>query len=191
MGRERLLQMSGTSISRKAPREGSLTRSRRIMGDHRTLNLESKSAGETEALGIRLACALTGGTVVTLAGELGAGKTVLVRGIACGLNMPPGVVVTSPTYVLQHIYRGGRLTLYHIDAYRMVGGAGEFEASGLDECLNDERGIVCVEWPERLPGVKWPEDHVAVQIDHADPTKRKITITSNGPRSEEILKQLK
>jgi tRNA threonylcarbamoyladenosine biosynthesis protein TsaE len=162
-----------------------------IMGDNGTLSLESKSASETEALGIRLGGALAGGAVVTLAGELGAGKTVFVRGIACGLKMPPGVVVTSPTYVLQHIYRGGRLTLYHIDAYRMVGGANEFEASGLDDCLNDERGVVCVEWPERLPGVNWPKDYLAVQIDHADPQRRMITISASGPRSGEILKQLR
>lgn len=160
------------------------------MSDKRTLNLETKSSSETEALGIRLACALTGGMVITLAGELGAGKTVFVRGIACGLNMPPGVVVTSPTYVLQHIYRGGRLTLYHIDAYRMVGGVSEFEASGLDECLKDDHGVVCLEWPERLPGVNWPEDYLAIQIEHADPQRRKITLTSSGPRAHEIMKQL-
>ena len=155
-----------------------------------TLKLDTHSAAETEQLGIRLACALAGRTVVTLSGELGAGKTVFVRGLACGLKVPPGVVVTSPTYVLQHVYRGGRLTLYHIDAYRMVGGVGEFEASGLDECLGDEQGVVCVEWPERLPDFHWPDDHIEVHIEHHEPQERRIVLSAKGPRGEQALKQL-
>lgn len=155
-----------------------------------THTIDTHSAQETEALGIQLACAATGGTVMTLSGELGAGKTVLVRGIACGLNMPPGVAVTSPTYVLQHIYRGGRLTLYHIDAYRLVGGAGELESSGLAECFNDDQGLVCVEWPERLHGFAWPNDHVAVAIDHYEPQKRHVVLQATGPRSLLVVKQL-
>lgn len=152
--------------------------------------METNSAAETEALGIRLACALSGGSVITLAGELGAGKTVLVRGLACGLNMPPGVVVTSPTYVLQHVHRGGRLTLYHVDLYRVVGGADEFEASGLGECFEDRDGIVCIEWPERMRGFKWPEDRIMVRIDHAAPSTRRLTFIGTGPRSHEAIKQI-
>ncbi|HYG74021.1 MAG TPA: tRNA (adenosine(37)-N6)-threonylcarbamoyltransferase complex ATPase subunit type 1 TsaE [Planctomycetota bacterium] len=155
-----------------------------------TLDLETGSAAETEALGIRLACVLNGGMVITLSGELGAGKTVFVRGIACGLNVPPGVVVTSPTYVLQHVYRGGRLTLYHIDAYRLVGGAGELESSGLTECFNDDNGLVCVEWPERIGDHRWPEDRIDVNIEHYEPQKRRIRIIASGPRALVALKQL-
>jgi tRNA threonylcarbamoyladenosine biosynthesis protein TsaE len=152
--------------------------------------LETNSAAETEAVGIQLACAAPGGLIITLSGELGAGKTVLVRGIACGLSMPAGVAVTSPTYVLQHIYRGGRLTLYHIDAYRMVGGTGELEASGLTECFNDDNGLVCVEWPERLADFPWPEDRIAIHIDHYEPQKRKLVLTASGPRSMLVVKQM-
>lgn len=155
-----------------------------------SLTLHTNSAAETEALGIQLACAANSGSVITLSGELGAGKTVLVRGIACGLNMPPGVAVTSPTYVLQHIYRGGRLTLYHIDAYRLVGGAGELEASGLTECFNDDNGLICVEWPERLTDFPWPADHIAIHIDHYEPQKRHLILNATGPRSMQVLKQL-
>ena len=149
--------------------------------------LETHSAAETEALGNRLAAAAPGGMIITLCGELGAGKTVLVRGIASGLQMPPGVFVTSPTYVLQHIYRGGRLTLYHIDAYRLVGGAGELESSGLAECFNDEQGLVCVEWPERLKDFNWPADHIAIHIDHHDPQVRRAVLNAGGPRSQIVL----
>ena len=152
--------------------------------------IDTNSAAETEALGIQLACAATGGMVITLSGELGAGKTVLVRGIACGLNMPTGVAVTSPTYVLQHIYRGGRLTLYHIDAYRMVGGANELEASGLTECFNDDNGLVCVEWPERLADFPWPADLINIHIDHYEPQKRHLVLNANGPRSMLAVKQM-
>jgi tRNA threonylcarbamoyladenosine biosynthesis protein TsaE len=152
--------------------------------------METTSAAETEALGIRLACALSGSNVITLAGELGAGKTVFVRGLACGLNMPPGVVVTSPTYVLQHVHRGGRLTLYHVDLYRVVGGADEFEASGLGECFEDQQGVVCIEWPERMGDFKWPGDRIVVRIDHASPNTRRLTFVGTGPRSQEAIKQI-
>jgi len=155
-----------------------------------SLTLETHSASESEALGIRLACALNGGMVITLSGELGAGKTVLVRGIACGLNMPAGVMVTSPTYVLQHIYRGGRLTLYHMDAYRLVGGVAELESSGLAECFQDEAGIVCVEWPERLADFQWPADRLEISIEHDEPQTRRFQIKAIGARAMVALKSL-
>ena len=155
-----------------------------------TFVTETQSPAETEALGIRLACVLDGGMVIVLAGELGTGKTVFIRGVACGLNMPPGVVVTSPSYVLQHIYRGGRLTLYHIDLYRIVGGPAEFEASGLRECLDDRQGVVCVEWPERLTGFQWPPDRVTVRIEHIELQQRRVSIRATGPRSLQALQRL-
>ena len=160
-----------------------------MSGFERTI-IETISVGETEALGIRLACALSGGMLITLSGELGAGKTVFVRGVACGLNMPAGIVVTSPTYVLLHTYRGGRLTLHHIDVYRIVGGSVEFEASGLSECLNDLESVICLEWPERLSDFKLPEDHLKVQIEHSEPQRRRIILTASGPRSYAALKQI-
>jgi tRNA threonylcarbamoyladenosine biosynthesis protein TsaE len=141
---------------------------------------ETTSAAQTEALGASIAGNLAGGTVILLSGELGAGKTVFVRGLARGLHMPRGVAVTSPTYVLQHAYRGGRLTLYHIDAYRLSGGAGEFEASGLRECLDDPAGVVCIEWPERLPDLQWPTRRIDVKLEHVDAEKRRINIRTEG-----------
>jgi tRNA threonylcarbamoyladenosine biosynthesis protein TsaE len=140
--------------------------------------IDSTSAPQTEALGESIGRRISGGTVVLLSGELGAGKTVFVRGLARGLSMPRGVAVTSPTYVLQHAYRGGRLTLYHIDAYRIAGGAAEFEGSGLRECLDDPNGVVCIEWPERLADFQWPGARIDVKLEHVDEQHRRVTINS-------------
>src|ERR1700759_1404486 len=106
------------------------------------LTIETHSPKETETLAAKLGAALSGGTLLSLSGELGAGKTCFVRGLARGLGVPKDVMITRPTYVLQHIYRGGGLTVYHIDAYRLRGGVDEFEASGLEECLRDPNGVV-------------------------------------------------
>ena len=137
--------------------------------------LDSTSATETEEFGAIIGQMLFGRELIVLSGELGAGKTVFVRGVARGLNVPAGVRVTSPTYVLQHKYSGGRLTLYHIDAYRL-GGAADFEGSGLRECLDDPNGVVCLEWPERVDGVDWPASRIFVEIEHAGLDHRRIVI---------------
>src|SRR5205823_3904781 len=108
-------------------------------------------------------------------GELGAGKTVFVRGLLRGLDAPPDEAVTSPTYVLLHKYRGARRTLYHIDAYRLRGGADEFESSGLRECLDDPDALVAIEWPERA-NVEWPARRVEVTLEHAGKERRRIVI---------------
>ena len=134
---------------------------------------------ETEALGAALARGLRGRELIVLSGELGAGKTVFVRGVARGLDVPANVRVTSPTYVLQHTYSGGRLTLYHIDAYRL-GGAADFENSGLRECLDDAGGAVCIEWPERIADLPWPHDRILVNIEHVDAQHRRIAIRASG-----------
>ncbi len=141
-----------------------------------TQSFDTHSAKETEALAARIGAAITRQTLVTLSGELGAGKTVFVRGLARGLGVPLTTPVTSPTYVLLHHYAGGRLMLYHIDAYRLGGGANEFEASGLNECLADPNGVVCLEWPEKLAGQTWPANRIDVSIDHLDPQHRRITL---------------
>lgn len=150
----------------------------------------SSSPRETEALAGRLAAALPGGLLILLSGELGAGKTCFVRGLARGLNVPPNVAITSPTYVLQHIYRGGRLTVYHIDAYRLQGGADEFEASGLQECLADAQGVVCMEWPEKVPGDPLNSERLEISIDHVDLEKRAFTFQAHGNKAAQLLNAL-
>ena len=111
-----------------------------------TKTITTHSESETSAVGREFAATLTSGAVVLLFGDLGAGKTAFVRGMAEGLDVAPAEV-SSPTFTLVQEYRGGRLTLYHVDLYRLQ--AGEVDDLGLDELT--EEGVTAIEWPDRLP----------------------------------------
>lgn len=102
----------------------------------------------TEQIGARLARCLGPGDIVLLEGELGAGKTVLVRGLARGLGHDPGQVV-SPSFVLAIWHRGGRLPLLHVDLYRLPDGA-SLDELGIEDALA-AGAVVVVEWGERAP----------------------------------------
>ncbi|MFH0937994.1 MAG: tRNA (adenosine(37)-N6)-threonylcarbamoyltransferase complex ATPase subunit type 1 TsaE [Planctomycetota bacterium] len=155
-----------------------------------TLAFETTSPDHTEELAARLGAVVSAGMLITLTGELGAGKTVFTRGLARGLNIS-GAVVTSPSYVLQHIYHGGRLPLEHLDAYRLTGGIIEFETSGLAEAIFNTQAVIALEWPERLGAFRWPADYLAVQIEHlVDPQRRQIMLRASGPRSATALRGL-
>jgi len=104
------------------------------------------SEGETAAVAQHLAASLQPGDVLLLSGNLGAGKTAFVRGLAEGLGIDPAEV-SSPTFTLVHEYRGGRLTLYHVDLYRLERAA--TEDLGLEE-LGARDGVLAIEWPDRL-----------------------------------------
>jgi tRNA threonylcarbamoyladenosine biosynthesis protein TsaE len=106
----------------------------------------SGSEAETRAFAARLARQLTPGTVILLSGDLGAGKTAFVKGLAEGLDVDPDEV-TSPTFTLVHEYRAGRLPLFHVDLYRLD--RAELDDIGLDWDAAD-RGVVAIEWAERL-----------------------------------------
>ncbi|MCC7243123.1 MAG: tRNA (adenosine(37)-N6)-threonylcarbamoyltransferase complex ATPase subunit type 1 TsaE [Acidobacteria bacterium] len=111
-----------------------------------TGSFTSGSEAETRELAARLAASLEPGAVLLLSGDLGAGKTAFVRGLAKGMGIDPDAV-TSPTFTLVHEYRGGRLPLIHVDLYRLE--VADLDDIGLDEALAGE-GVVAVEWPERL-----------------------------------------
>lgn len=129
----------------------------------------ARSEAETEAVGRELAASLSGGAVILLSGNLGAGKTTFVRGLARGLGIDPGEV-SSPTFTLVHEYRGGRLALYHADLYRLDGTA--VEDVGLDD-PGVADGVLAIEWPDRLshalPGA------LSVDIQLVDENTRVIT----------------
>jgi tRNA threonylcarbamoyladenosine biosynthesis protein TsaE len=110
------------------------------------VNHTSNSESDTRAIAAALAPTLAPGAVILLSGDLGAGKTAFVRGLAEGLNLDPDEV-TSPTFTLVHEYRGGRLPLIHVDLYRLD--RAELDEVGLDQDLA-ARGITAVEWAERL-----------------------------------------
>ena len=129
----------------------------------------SSSEAATELLAEELASRLSAGAIVLLSGELGAGKTAFVRGLARGLGIDPDEV-SSPTFTLVHEYPGPRLTLYHVDLYRLADAA--VPDLGLDE-MGALDGVLAIEWPERLshpmPGAIW----VALEI--VDDRTRRLT----------------
>ena len=151
--------------------------------------IETRSADETAGLGVCAGLASPPGTLFCLRGDLGAGKTVFVGGMARGVLPPGAAQVTSPTYVLLHVHRGGGKALYHLDVYRLPKGGGEFEASGLCECLADPAGVVCIEWAERVEEAL-PADRVEVEIEHQAPGARLIHILATGPSSGKVVDEL-
>ncbi len=135
-----------------------------------TQRITTQSEEETAAAGRALAANLSAGDVLLLNGDLGAGKTAFVRGVAEGLGVSRDDV-SSPTFTLIQEYRGGRLTLFHADLYR-INDPREFDELGLDEIAVD--GVLAIEWAERLPGP--PHNAVRISIEHAGDTGRRITI---------------
>lgn len=133
------------------------------------------STAETEDVAERLAAGFRGGEVVLLSGELGAGKTAFVRGLARGLGADPEEVA-SPTFVLLTSYPG-RLALHHADLYRLLGNGDDAEL-GLEE-LPGPRGVLAVEWAERLSFAAWARPW-RVAIDHAGGDRRRIRIVEGG-----------
>lgn len=124
---------------------------------------------DTSAAGERLAGDLAAGDVVLLYGDLGAGKTAFVRGLARGLAAPPDAV-SSPTFTLVQEYRG-RITLYHADLYRLK--PIEVSDLGLDELRED--AVLAVEWAERWTDA--PERAWRVQITHVGESQRRIAVS--------------
>ena len=137
----------------------------------------TRSEAETEALAAELAAAFRGGEVVLLSGELGSGKTVFVRGLARGVGADPEEVA-SPTFVLLTRYPG-RLTLHHADLYRLAGG-GDDQELGLEE-LPGPRGVLAIEWAERLSVYPWdPSRAVRVTLEHAGDDARRVRIENEA-----------
>jgi tRNA threonylcarbamoyladenosine biosynthesis protein TsaE len=133
--------------------------------------VETSGEAETAAAGEQLAPTLDTGDVVLLSGELGAGKTAFIRGLARGLGVPEEEV-TSPTFTLVQEYRAPRVVLFHIDLYRLS--PPEVEDLGLDEMMGG--GILAVEWPERWADP--PSNAYEVQIEHRGGDRRLVTITT-------------
>jgi tRNA threonylcarbamoyladenosine biosynthesis protein TsaE len=131
------------------------------------------SEEDTATLGRELAATLSAGDVLLLYGDLGAGKTAFVRGLAEGLGVDRGEV-SSPTFTLIQEYRGGRLTLFHVDLYR-IEDPREFDELGLDEIAED--GVLAIEWADKYP--RPPSRAVRVSIAHAGESQRRITVESN------------
>jgi len=134
------------------------------------VTVTTHSERETQDIAREIARELKAGDVLLLEGQLGAGKTTFVRGLAEGLGVDPADV-SSPTFTLVHEYRGRDVTLYHVDLYRL--GATSAEDLGLDEAAISA-GILVIEWPDRLthpvPGAR------RIALEFVDERSRKISL---------------
>jgi len=139
--------------------------------------LYTASERETELLGVLLSRLLEPGDVVTLSGDLGAGKTHFVKGVAEGLEVPEPV--TSPTFNILLVHEG-RLPLYHFDLYR-VEREDQLEDIDLWATLEAD-GASFIEWGERFPEAL-PEDRLGIEIHREDPEHRRLEVTTGGTRS--------
>lgn len=135
----------------------------------------SRSEAETFELGKRLGEQLSGGEILLLTGALGAGKTMLVKGLAEAQGVDEEDV-TSPSFTLVNPYQG-RLLLYHIDLYRLDEGATAAYAVDLDEILTDEKAVVIIEWAERLGHYPLPDNVLRIAITGDGDEPRRISIT--------------
>lgn len=141
----------------------------------------TNSDAETRAVGADLATRLPPRAVVALYGELGAGKTQLVKGIAQGLGIPP-TTVRSPTFTILHTYETGSRPLYHFDAYR-VQDPDEFVELGFEDYVygttsDEPNPITCIEWAEHVEPVL-PPSTIRLTLRHEGPTRRRITVGSS------------
>lgn len=146
------------------------------------IELVLRSPAATRRLGLRIGASLEAGDFVALTGELGAGKTALVKAIAEGAGIPGPA--SSPTFALVNLYRGGRVAVQHLDLYRL-GGPAELFALGFDDLLAEPAATLC-EWAEKA-GAALPPDRLEIALDHVGPRSRKARLRATGPRSEKLL----
>jgi len=131
----------------------------------------SNSPSKTETLAKEFLAKNPGVNLIGLSGDLGSGKTVFVKGIAKVLGINRNI--TSPTFVIEKIYKSKTYQLVHIDAYRLSG-ANDLQATGFDEFVSDPKNIVVIEWPERIFSVL-PEKMRIIKFDYVSENKRKIS----------------
>ena len=153
------------------------------MSQQAELELLSNSEADTEAIGRAIGLAGEADDVIGLIGELGAGKTRLVKGIALGLEVRDHREVKSPTFLIVREHPG-RLRLYHVDAYRLSGAA-ELWALGLEEMLN-QGSVIVVEWAERVADVL-PSDRLSVELEIVGSNSRRIRMSCGGTGSKALL----
>lgn len=154
--------------------------------DPHSLDFFSRSPEQTRRLGARLGAVLRPGDVICLQGDLGAGKTTFVQGVAKGWGSLDSV--SSPTFIIVNEYRraDGDL-LFHMDAYRLDS-APEAEELDLDSMLAD--GALLIEWPERIDGLV-PAGHLWIQLEHVDEEEREMKFKAAGRRYDELLEVIR
>lgn len=133
----------------------------------------SNSVDETIELGRKLGAQLKGGEVIAVCGQLGSGKTHLIKGIAAGAGTMDSREVNSPTFVIVNEY-AGRLDIYHIDAYRL-NSVGQFEMIGFDDYCR-RQSVVVIEWADKIESALGAIDYIRIELFHAGQTRREIHI---------------
>ncbi|GAN33807.1 MAG: tRNA (adenosine(37)-N6)-threonylcarbamoyltransferase complex ATPase subunit type 1 TsaE [Candidatus Brocadia sp. AMX2] len=150
------------------------------------LIVKSVSVEETVRFGKKLGMLLSPGDVIALEGELGAGKTTLVKGIVQGLGITDRRVVKSPTFSLVHKYKG-RISVYHFDAYRLED-TQEMLDIGSDEMIYGN-GVAIVEWADKVSGCL-PREYLKITLTAVSESERKMEICGYGSRYDKIINNL-
>jgi len=146
----------------------------------------SRSPEQTRRVGSRLGGALQAGDVICLQGDLGAGKTTFVQGIAQGWGSVDSV--SSPTFILVNMYRrADQSQLFHMDAYRLES-TSEAEELDLDSMLT--QGALLIEWPERMNGLI-PNERLWVNLEHIEEEEREVKFKATGKRYDELLEVIR
>ena len=146
----------------------------------------SRSPEQTRRIGMRLGRLLQAGDVICLQGDLGAGKTTFVQGVALGWGSLDAV--SSPTFILVNVYRrGDEARLFHMDAYRLDSA---LEAEELDLETMLAQGALLIEWPERVDGLV-PGERLWIDFEHVDEEEREMKFRATGKRYDELLDVLR
>jgi tRNA threonylcarbamoyladenosine biosynthesis protein TsaE len=152
-----------------------------------SLDMICERPDDTRALGRFIGQAVREPLVIALHGDLGSGKTVLVQGLAAGLEVPPEVYVTSPTYTLINEYPG-RLPVFHVDLYR-IDEPDALDDIGIDDLMDRPEGVVAVEWAGRLalpPDGDWLEIILTAGVDPG----RRVQIIAHGRLAEDLIDRI-
>jgi tRNA threonylcarbamoyladenosine biosynthesis protein TsaE len=157
------------------------------MTEYSDFSFFSRSGGETIELGKLLGAHLTAGSVIGLVGDLGAGKTCFIKGLAEGLNNTPADDVTSPTFTILQEYHGP-VPLYHFDAYRLSG-SHDLEAIGFEDYVGTD-GVAVIEWADRIRD-SLPVEALLITFETVSENKRRFVCKANGERHCRIVAQFK
>ena len=153
------------------------------MTKHFDFSFSSCSSQETIARGRQLGLIVPAGSVIGLIGELGAGKTCFIKGLAEGLNNTPADEVTSPTFTILQEYPGP-VPLYHFDAYRLFGSS-DLEAIGFDDYIEGD-GVAVIEWADRIEDAL-PEEMILITLTHVSENERRFFCKASGAGPTRIL----
>jgi tRNA threonylcarbamoyladenosine biosynthesis protein TsaE len=148
--------------------------------------ITSSSDKETRRIGAIVGEMAEAGTIIYLSGDLGSGKTVLVQGLATGLNVPGKCYVTSPSYTLVNEYPG-RFPLFHLDLYRLS--ETDFDDIGLYDILDTHSAVVAIEWAERL-GLDSHFEGLTLQMEITGENTRNIYFAADGDRQRQLLTRI-